>query len=442
MRHMAKKQSDQREPLESVDGPQLEQDHGYMREIPKSSVKPEHHHLMYLLEQRALYFLDAELTELRDSFQVNYHVHDHVIRFDDIKSFTKDKKLRYLLNVAKLEEVRQTRYAFKLEPSELHFTKNGLPLMKTRGLKQIVEPLPLSEAAFLIRYKALVIYAFNDATSFETLVEGNLELHKGTPFEQRVIQAETLEELKSFLNEQYDQQNADYTQNFAYVRKARYSVFKWLGIGASVVAILIIACLAYLYFSIMKTDAQIASGYKAYVKEDYTQVLNDYEDLNGKALEREALYIYARSYIETNKQGLEKENKAHLLKNITPNSNEDYLLYWVELGQGHLDEALNIATYLDDNDIMKLALINKLNNIKNNPDLSNEKRSEQTKTYNDKLQDILDKEKAAQEASDKEKEAEDKAADEKLKQQEENEKKQKEQERKDREKRQAAERKK
>ncbi|WP_373422636.1 type VII secretion protein EssB/YukC, partial [Staphylococcus aureus] len=42
-----------------------------------------------------------------------------------------------------------------------------------------------------------------------------------------------------------------------------------------------------------------------------------------------------------------------------------YLLYWMELGQGHLDEAINIATYLDDNDITKLALINKLNEIKN-----------------------------------------------------------------------------
>ena len=47
--------------------------------------------------------------------------------------------------------------------------------------------------------------------------------------------------------------------------------------------------------------------------------------------------------------------------------------------EGHLDEALNIATYLDDNDITKLALINKLNEIKNNSDLSNDKRSEQTK---------------------------------------------------------------
>ena len=48
---------------------------------------------------------------------------------------------------------------------------------------------------------------------------------------------------------------------------------------------------------------------------------------------------------------------------MTPNSNKDYLLYWMELGQGHLDEAINIATYLDDNDITKL-LINKLNEIK------------------------------------------------------------------------------
>lgn len=42
---------------------------------------------------------------------------------------------------------------------------------------------------------------------------------------------------------------------------------------------------------------------------------------------------------------------------------------------------------------MKLALINKLSDIKNNSNLSNDKRSEQTKKYNDKLQDILDKEK-------------------------------------------------
>ena len=131
-----------------------------------------------------------------------------------------------------------------------------------------------------------------------------------------------------------------------------------------------------------------------------------------------------------------------MLNSVTPDANKDYLLYWMQLGQGHLDEALNIATYLDDNDITKLALINKLNEIKNNSDLSNDKRSEQTKKYNDKLQDILDKEKEVKDEEAKEKEEKAEEKDKKVKQQEENEKKQKEQAAKDKKKRQEAERKK
>ena len=64
--------------------------------------------------------------------------------------------------------------------------------------------------------------------------------------------------------------------------------------------------LVYLYFSVMKNHNQVEKGYKDYVKSDYTQVLNDYKDLNGKNLDKEALYIYAKSYVQTNKQGLEK----------------------------------------------------------------------------------------------------------------------------------------
>ena len=130
-----------------------------------------------------------------------------------------------------------------------------------------------------------------------------------------------------------------------------------------------------------------------------------------------------------------------MLNHITPSANKDYLLYWVVLGQGDIDEALNISTYLEDNDLTKLALINKLNDIKNNPKLSSEKRSEQTKKYNDRLQDILDKEKEIKDEKSKEQDASAKQNDERIKQQEENEKKQKEQAQEDRQKRQEAERK-
>lgn len=46
---------------------------------------------MYLLEQHSPYFIDAELTELRDSFQIHYDINDNHTPFDNIKSFTKMK---------------------------------------------------------------------------------------------------------------------------------------------------------------------------------------------------------------------------------------------------------------------------------------------------------------------------------------------------------------
>ncbi|UXV34859.1 type VII secretion protein EssB [Staphylococcus sp. IVB6181] len=411
-----------------------------MREIPKSAIKKAHYHLMHLLGEDIPHFLKADVIELDESFQVHYDFPEHLIRFDDIRAYTRDLKLRYLLNIAELMRVQKTRYTFDLRPEEIYFTKNGLPQLKTRGLKNIVEPMPITDEEFLDRYKALVICAFNQRTDFDSLIGGNLQLHKGTGFEKKVAEAKDFEELKDILKAQYKHQSAIYTQQYAYVPKKRFSIYKWIAIAAGVLAIVLAGVLLYLYFSVMKQNEIVEKGYLDYVRADYTNVLNDYKDLDASNLEKETLYVYARSYIETNKQGLEKEKKENLLNNITPDANKDYLLYWTELGQGHLDEALNIATYLDDNDITKLALINKLNEIKNSPDLSSEKRSEQTKKYNDKLQDILDKEKEVKDAESEQKAKAAQEKDEKLKQQEENEKKQKEQAQEDKEQRQKAER--
>ena len=43
----------------------------------------------------------------------------------------------------------------------------------------------------------------------------------------------------------------------------------------------------------MKNHNQVEKGYKDYVKSDYTQVLNDYKDLNGKNLDKKR-YIFMR----------------------------------------------------------------------------------------------------------------------------------------------------
>ncbi|WP_460996970.1 type VII secretion protein EssB/YukC, partial [Staphylococcus aureus] len=99
-------------------------------------------------------FIDAALTELRDSFQIHYDINDNHTPFDNIKSFTKNENLRYLLNIKNLEEVNRKIYTFVLATDELFFPRDGLPIAKTKGLKNVVDPLPVSEVEFLTRYKS------------------------------------------------------------------------------------------------------------------------------------------------------------------------------------------------------------------------------------------------------------------------------------------------
>lgn len=401
--------------------------------IPKSSVKKTHYYEMKLLERKSLYFLNATILETDNEFVINYEVDEDIISFHEIKQFSNDVKLRYLLNIAKLNDIRSSRYTFTLDPKELYFSKDGLPLIKTRGIKHIVEPLPILDEDFLIRYKALIISAFNEKVSFESLVEGNLALHKGTQFEDEIIEQESLEDLTTCLTTKYNEAKERYSNNYTYIERRKYTWFKWSSIVLSVIVVAVISYLLYFFLSVQKFNEQVDDGYRAYVNGDNTKVLTKLNNLNGRNLDKESLYIYARSYIETNEQGLENAKKENLLNNITTSTNKDYLLFWHALGQGDIDEALNIATYLDDKDIMKLALINKINEIKNNPKLDSDKRSEETNKYNEKLQSIIDKEKELKESEEKTKEEKAKQKEEALKQQEENEKKQKEQQLKEKE---------
>ena len=88
---MANKKTSELKDLEPLDRQTNDEKHERrdMREIPKTSIKKEQSHLMYLLEQHTSYFLDAELTELRDNYQVHYHITEHNIPFEKIKSFSK-----------------------------------------------------------------------------------------------------------------------------------------------------------------------------------------------------------------------------------------------------------------------------------------------------------------------------------------------------------------
>lgn len=84
---------------------------------------------------------------------------------------------------------------------------------------------------------------------------------------------------------------------------------------------------------------------------------------------------------------LTDEQKAELSR-ISRQSNEDYLRYWVLLGQAKIDEAIDIASFLDDPQLLMYGMTKKLDEIQRNPDMTAEERTEQMNSYKSKLQEL------------------------------------------------------
>ncbi len=58
------------------------------------------------------------------------------------------------------------------------------------------------------------------------------------------------------------------------------------------------------------------------------------------------------------------------------------------IGQAHIDEAMDIASYLDDPQLMMYGLTKKMDEVQRNPDLTSEERTEQLNSYKAKLEEF------------------------------------------------------
>src|SRR5699024_9823537 len=118
-------------------------------------------------------------------------------------------------------------------------------------------------------------------------------------------------------------------------------------------------------------------------------------------------YILASSYITV--ESLADDEKENIMKNVSLKSDENYLLYWIYNGRGDFEESVDTAKYIDDPQLIMYGLIKKIEQAKNDPDLTGTEREEEVNELQEQLNkyreeyDLLPEEdEAADEQEDKE----------------------------------------
>lgn len=362
---------------------EIEQDHWQVR-LPKSQTAVHDVRQMDVMLHPSDFFAPLTITEEKDAYRFTFNRKQKVKTWNRLLQLHRNEKLRLVCNMIKLERYLNTRITFFLHPENLVVDDNLMPVVIYRGIRKLVPPYEMSEAAFLKQLKCFTIALFSKKYNFDQLYHGSLQNATETDFQRHVSEITDLEEFKNFLSKSYEEEQRITEQTMVVVPTKRFRLFKQLSIIMIIVSVLL--AVPVIYYGLIKTPYQnnLLEAHGHYLASSYGEVISTLEDEDPEKLPPQTMYILAHSYI--NVENLSDDEKEVILKNVSLKSDPDYLAYWIYNGRGEFDTAIDKAKYIDDPILIMHGLIQKIEQAKNNPDLTGSEREKTVKELQDELQ--------------------------------------------------------
>lgn len=340
-----------------------------------------------LLMAEQPYFVAQNVIVEEDKLTIESLLMDEYYSWDKLITMIDEEKLRHLLNIGQLFNLlKDSIYTYELSPNNLVFSMNGNPLFVFRGVKGQIPPYDaLNADEFVVNFKAMIVSLLDKKVSYEELMEGQSPFYKGKLFCETIMKAEGLDEILSLLLTNYLEEKEQNKEKYSRVSNKLVSRLKLTTIITSLIGFFSIIGILYFVLFAMPSQQLVSDLRLAFIHQDYSTVVTTVKNTDSKSLTQDDAYMVAYSVIKT--EPLTEEQKTELSK-ISTQSNIDYLRYWVLIGQSKIDEAMDIASYLDDPQLLMYGLTKKIDEVQRNPNLTSEQRTEQLNNYKSKLEEF------------------------------------------------------
>ena len=340
-----------------------------------------------LLVAEQPYFVNQNVIEEEGKLTIESLLTDEYYSWDKLITMIDEEKLRHLINIGQLfHALQDSIYTYNLSPNNLVFSRNGNPLFVFRGVKGQVPPYDVvSLDEFTVIFKAMIVSLLDKKTSYEKLIEGQSPFYKGKLFCETIMKAENLDEIISLLEEKYLEEREQNKEKFSRVPNKLVFRLKLTTLITSLIGFFSLVGVLYFLLFAMPSQQMISDLRLAFVHQDYSTVVSTVKNTDSKSLSQDDSYMVAYSVIKT--EPLTEAQKTELSK-ISTQSNTDYLRYWVLIGQSKIDAAMDIASYLDDPQLLMYGLTKKIDEVQRNPNLTSEQRTEQLNNYKGKLEEL------------------------------------------------------
>lgn len=341
--------------------------------LKRSDIATQDLNQLKLLSLHHPLFLEQTIEVTEDHVTFTYRLEEDALSYDVLKAQPLSSQLRFALNITDFEEALALPLTFFLHPEMIFITKDGRPKLAYRAVPDIMVPKQTDTSDFLRQLKCFIVSYFTD-NAFMDLYEGALEVVQVPPFLEVIRQAESIAQVREELQASYRQKLEEEAVTQQVVAKSRYKLYKYASIWLSVAVVTLVLPLIYLVFIQNPFNEKMLDADTAYIKADYTGLIEELENISLNRLPYTQKYELAYAYIQS--QNLNDEQRQVVLNNVTLKTDELYFDYWIQIGRGDNEGAIDIAKRLDDIDLILYSLNARMEQVREDDSLSGSDREE------------------------------------------------------------------
>ena len=185
------------------------------------------------------------------------------------------------------------------------------------------------------------------------------------------MQATDSQSLLEFITQQLQRLEHE-EKSYVKLTVKKWSWAKWLSIGFGVLLIpALIFTIIYFAHEKPKNEA-FTESHANFLGQNYSQVVSTLSPYSIKSMPNVTLYELAYSVVSNER--LDEEQKDNVLSNITLQTDTDYLSYWIYIGRGEAENAVDLARSMEDGELITFGLLIRREEIQADEDLSGEEK--------------------------------------------------------------------
>ncbi|MGG1684750.1 type VII secretion protein EssB [Pseudalkalibacillus sp. NRS-1564] len=274
--------------------------------------------------------------------------------------------------VQKVKDHRYKRLNLIICPDNLVLDQGLTPHFLHFGVKESLPPYEEDPERILDETRATVAAMMNPEQSFEQYLHYSDTLTLSSELKQ-VLQAKTLHELQPIIHSQIEHLHTKESE-FIKVNKKKWKTSRYFLLGVSICLLPALLYSLYSLFLLQPKQENIVQAQENFLTNEYSEVVNSLQSYDIDDIPKVTQYQLALSYIIN--ESLTDEQKESVRNTISLQSDPRYYEYWIHIGRGEAEQALEIARYLEDRDLLMYGILKRKEQVKADSDLESEKKQQ------------------------------------------------------------------